>query len=159
MPEQVFVFSSRNFDGASPLVTPLIPSRDANQPRCSATQAALGRISFYVLARSGENRAVFRARCWGSAGTLQVRSVNGVEIAQLPAPARDQPAPAALDQLLYTVALTTAWSAPLILGPTDALALLEQQAGTMGTVEILISTGDEMCCDCRSARVTRTRSL
>lgn len=127
-----FVISAERFDGSTPFSAGWNPGRSALQPRMYATQEIVGRLNFSDLARPGTSGAVVLVRRWmGPAPdeSVQVRAVSGSETT-------DVPPPATLDSLLAQNGLTTAWSAPMFLGPTDAIALNHLNGGT---IELLVA--------------------
>lgn len=127
-----FVISAERFDGSTPFSAGWNPARSALQPRMYATQEIVGRLNFSDLARPGTSGAVVLVRRWmGPAPdeSVQVRAVAGSETT-------DVPPPATLDSLLAQHGLTTAWSAPMFLGPTDAIALNHIDGGT---IELLVA--------------------
>lgn len=126
------VVSANRFDGTTPLATAWSPAGTSLQPRQVVNQDVLGRLSFADLSRPGNSGVVVMVRRWSAPAlgeAVQVRSVSASET-------QDDPPTIALDTLLKTIAPTTEWSAPIFLGPTDALAFVRL---TACTYELLIA--------------------
>jgi len=137
-----FTISAAEFDGVTPLTALWQPNPSPrSQPRSYASPSLgpCGRISYAKLGQPGTMGQLVTARCQLDAAsvTLQVRSENAVEAAAR-TPIPDSPAPNNLDVVLDTRNLTTVWCAPLLMGPTDAIALTGRSVGPIpATVDII----------------------
>lgn len=127
-----FLVSSNSFDGTSALTAIWAPNPSPkSQARSYVFQAALGRLSYADLAGPGSLGQLVRVRTYeDSAGlTARVVSANSTENT-------DVPDPSVMNSVLETIAVTTVWSAPFHMGPTDALAF-SQSVARASTVEIM----------------------
>lgn len=132
-PRTLVLSATASFDGTTAFTGSWQPASDPAEPRIAASRATVGRLSFVALLNAGLGAGILLARSWDAsvACTLTTRSATSAEIGQVKPP--DDPVPEKHDTLLQSVTLTTAWSAPIILGSTDAVCL----SGSRNTVEML----------------------
>lgn len=129
MPSQeprFLLVSCRTFNGTTEDPGKYKPPLNGNEPRCIEVlpDEDTGRFPFHKLARPGTSGLIAYIRCHGEAlggDMIQVRSRKAGEgQALLP----DDPPPLVDDALLESRPLTTTWSAPFLIGPTDAFAII-----------------------------------
>lgn len=128
-----FVFNARAFDGTTKLTVPLVPPTGLYPRFTVPAQELLGRFSFRDLMRPGTHGAFLCVRAWSAVSggdRIIIRSVDGDESA-------DTPAPNALDTILETKPLTTKWSLPFHIGPTDAVCIEHAPEEGGATVEMV----------------------
>lgn len=131
---RVQILSADSFNGTTAFTGIWSPSADELNPRVSATQATVGRLSFAAQLRGGLSSIFLLARLWSVDVGGFVLAVRTATEAELLAGPGDDPPPEKLDALLSSRMLTTAWSAPILLGATDALTMT---GGAANTVEFL----------------------
>jgi hypothetical protein len=128
------ISATLEFDGSTPFAGTWQPKVDPQQPRLNVSDETLGRFSFTDLVRAGVTSALLLARVLDGSSSMVMaqRSASAAEIGQLVVP--DDPTPFVDDEVITSVSLSTSWSAPLLLGSTDALTFV----GDRNTVELMI---------------------
>lgn len=126
--------ATTSFDGTTPLPGAWQPKPDPDQPRLNLTVETVGRLSFKDLVRKGVTAALVLARVLDASSQLVMaqRTASTAEISDLVMP--DDPVPLVSDAVITTVQLSAAWSAPLLLGGTDALTF----TGLRNTAELMV---------------------
>jgi len=139
-PPRSYIISARSFDGATRPNAGDIWSPGGLKPNYplqgKVDQDQIGRFAWSDLLRTGTAAALVLVRCYDPqvGDVVTVRSVAADEVGS------GQPEPHATNKLLETHQLTAEWSAPILLGSSDALCVTHAPSapGLDGTVEFMV---------------------